>query len=126
MPGVPASAINTGALAKGFQYELNQKLAADGLSAQVSVEATALSGRRRLRQAGTSQVKYTIVVMVPVGKDASKVGAGPRTQACAPRERCSRQGPILPAAAPGAHGCMRCSLLALPAVHACVVRGPNE
>jgi hypothetical protein len=71
---VPASAIDTGALAKAFQYELIQKLAADGLSAQVSVEATNLSGRRRrLHQAGTAQIKYTIVVMVPVGSDASNV-----------------------------------------------------
>ncbi len=62
-----------------FQYELNQKLAADGLSAQVDVEASDLvsAGRRRRRltqAAGTSQLKYTIVVMVPVGKDAAEVG----------------------------------------------------
>jgi hypothetical protein len=68
---------------RAFQYELNQKLAADGLSAQVSVSASDLSAggrrRRRLTQAaGTSQLKYTIVVMVPVGRDAAEVGGAHR------------------------------------------------
>ncbi len=60
---------------RSFQYELNQKLAADGLGASVSVQAADLSaGRRRLRQTtGTSQLQYTIVVMVPFGRDASQV-----------------------------------------------------
>jgi hypothetical protein len=77
LPKVPASAINTGALAKGFQYELTQKLAADGLDAQVSVVAKDLSRRRRLHQAGTSQIKYSIVVMVPAGQNAEKVRGPP-------------------------------------------------
>ncbi len=80
LPGVPASAIDTGKWARTFQYELNQKLAADGLDASVTVAASDLSSsgrrRRRLAQAaGTSQLKYTIVVMVPTGKDASQVMA---------------------------------------------------
>jgi hypothetical protein len=68
--------MHAGTWARTFQYELNQKLAADGLSAQVSVSASDVAGRRRrLRQAGTSQLKYTVVVMVPMGKEASEVGA---------------------------------------------------
>jgi hypothetical protein len=57
LPGVPASAIDTGALATGLQYELNQRLAADGLDAQVSAQASDLpsSGAgRRLHQAGAA------------------------------------------------------------------------
>jgi hypothetical protein len=85
LPGVPASAIDTGALATGFQFELNQKLAAEGLSAQVGVQASDLlpSGGRRLRQAGgaTSQLKYTIGIMVPAGEDPASVSAATRTGA---------------------------------------------
>ncbi len=88
---MPASAIDTGALAKGFMYELNQKLAADGLSAQVDVQASDLAAtggrrRRRLSQAGTSQVKYTIVVMVPFGRDVAEVGGRAARYGC-PGER---------------------------------------
>ena len=77
---MPASVIDTGKWARTFQYELNQKLAADGLDASVAVTASDLStGRRRRRlsqaAAATSQLKYTIVVMVPTGKDASEVMA---------------------------------------------------
>jgi hypothetical protein len=73
---VPASAINTGALAKAFQYELNQALLANGLDASVSVAAAdGASGRRRRRlaQAAGATVTYTITVMVPAGRDAADV-----------------------------------------------------
>jgi hypothetical protein len=74
LPAVPASSIDTGGWARAFQYELNQRLAADGLSAQVGVEASQDDpAGRRLHQAGTSQLEYTIVVMVPVGRDARQV-----------------------------------------------------
>jgi hypothetical protein len=91
LPKVPAFAINTGALASGFQFELNQRLATDGLSAQVSVVASDLpTGRRRLHQAGTAQVKYTVVVMVPAGKDAASVGVQSYSEL---RRHMTRPGP---------------------------------
>ncbi len=43
--------------------------------------------RRRLTQAAvTSQLKYTIVVMIPYGRDASEVGA--RRCSCCGMQRC--------------------------------------
>jgi hypothetical protein len=77
-PKVPASAIDTGALARGFQYELDQKLAASGLSSTVSVSATepAAGRRRRLVQStGAAQVEYTLVVMVPASMAPNEVSA---------------------------------------------------
>jgi hypothetical protein len=110
-----------------FTYELNQKLAADGLSAQVSVAASDLAGRRRLRQAGTSQLKYTIVVMVPVGKDASAVGAGAAARAWLYVAPCERACPAAPLRAAGAHKTRRRSLHHVPGCHkpATTTAGPQ-
>jgi hypothetical protein len=100
-----------------FQYELNQKLAADGLGASVSVEAVDLAGsgrRRRLTQAaGTSQLKYTIVVMVPVGKDAAEVGCAGRAAAVVSTSCCTNHW------TPADHAPPRCAGFTTHASPAC-------
>ncbi len=82
LPQVPASAVDATALGRQMAQELNQGLAAQGLTAEVTATATDASGSstagRRLQQGGGAYgggctLVYIITIAVPPGQAPSSV-----------------------------------------------------